>query len=98
MDPLIMAIIAFVIAWLILQWTEPIIKYITLLIIFVLVYDFVVRGDASTAAFLASFIGKTISKAVVILEQLSKEYTNQTIVENVTNSTPIILFSLRRWK
>jgi len=88
---IIMAIIAFFIPGQILQWTEPIIKYITLLIIFVLVYDFVVRGDASTAAFLASFIGKTISKAVVILEQLSKEYTNQTIVENVTNTTPIIV-------
>jgi hypothetical protein len=94
MDPLVMAVIAFIIAWLILQWTEPIIKYITLLIIFVLVYDFVVRGDASTAAFLASFIGKTISKAVVILEQLSQEYTKQTaqkVAENITNTTSIIV-------
>lgn len=90
MDPLIMAGIALIIAWLILQWSEPLIKYLLLLILFVLVYDFIVNGDTSTAAFLTSFISKTVNKAVVILQNLSK--TNSTeIINNLTNTTPILL-------
>jgi len=70
-----MAIIIFIVSWLIMQWTEPILRYLTLLVIFVLLYDFVVRGDASTAAFVVSLISNTASKAITILQQVAKEYT-----------------------
>ncbi len=107
-----MAAIAFIIAWLIMQWTEPIIKYVTLLIIFVLVYDFVVKGDTSTAAFVVGVISKAIGQAVVILQQVAEAYSKahpqqveaivsqvQQVVNNTTNNTttvPIIFFFLRK--
>ena len=105
MDPVLMAVIIFIVAWLIMQWTEPIIKYLTLLIIFVLLYDFVVRGDASTAAFVVSLISNSVSKAVVILQQVAKEYGSKhltqkgietigNVLANNTNTSIVLLIPL----